>query len=143
MSEEQLAESAGTYSHFFTITLSLNKAECKLCNVNFKYDQQKSGTNSLKRHLQNKHPKAYIAKQRRMEECSSTSLQPTLIQQGFVSMEKIVELPKSRKYILGMVCSKHILPFDFLEDPIVSSCFDLPVIRAKMYITRFALLQKN
>ena len=52
-----------TYFHFFYIDSANNCSFCKMCLTKFKYNQQKTGTRSLKRHLDNKHPTVANAKE--------------------------------------------------------------------------------
>ena len=130
-SENELISSltaGSTYAHFFTI--GEGNARCKMCLLRFDYHQQKSGTNSLKRHLMNKHPKAYLAKTKSKCPAAGPS-QSTLLQSGFQRTETkaISRAPISAEQcILTLVCSRHLLPLQFFEDPVVSRGFCLPQI---------------
>ena len=101
--------------------------KCKICKVSFSYDQQKSGTNSLRRHLATKHSKALKAKD---SAGKSDESQGSLVESGFVSVTKRPKLELSPKTccILTLACSRHVLPLQFFKDLVVSNGFNLPVI---------------
>lgn len=119
-----------TYSHFYIITPIENQAQCKMCRLKFDYNQQKSGTNSLKRHLERKHPRVAIARQNAKSTASSSS-QPTLFSfscASSVSKKTKLEIPPTEKCVLGLACAKHVLPLHFFEDNVVTVAFNLPNI---------------
>ena len=44
------------YAHYYYIDSATSVASCKRFLTKFEYNQQKTGTRSLKRHQENKHP---------------------------------------------------------------------------------------
>ena len=51
------ATNSSTYQHYFYVTKGDKCANCKICLQQFEYDVKTTGTSSLNRHLQAKHPK--------------------------------------------------------------------------------------
>ena len=118
-----------TYSHFFYIDHLNTSAICNMCLSKFEYHQQKTVTRSLKRHLDNKHPKVSSAKEKTKSTLSQQH--PTLISCGFIeprAKKCRVEVSTLKKSILTLACSRHILPLQFFEDPIISKSFGLSSI---------------
>ena len=126
--EDRLLQSitgSSTYGHFFELFATAQQAKCKICSVVLMYDQRKHGTNSLKRHLQNKHPKCAVAKAKYAStmQCSSSS-QPIIT--AFDT--RSTKYSSIRKCVITLATSRHVLPLNFFEDPAVSTGFDVPVI---------------
>lgn len=71
-----------SYAHYYHIDNASSAASCKMCLTKFEYNQQKTGTRSLKRHLENKHPKVASA---RNAIATAAPAQQTLVSSGFVS----------------------------------------------------------
>lgn len=98
-----------------------------MCLSKFDYSHWKAGTRSLKRHLEDKHPKVASAGN---AIATVAPAQQTLVSSEFVSrpVKRRIEIPILKKCILTLACSHHILPLQFFEDSVVLQGFGLPCI---------------
>lgn len=124
--------STSTYAHYYYIDKVNNTAKCKMCLVNFEYNLKKTGTKSLGRHLNNKHPNVALAKEEAKESNNSGIKSSDLTTYWNKDETKKRRLePEIKKCISTLICSKHILPLNFFEDPVISRGFGLPYINSE------------
>lgn len=119
-----------TYQHFYYLDIAGCKATCKICLLKLEY-HQRSGTNSLKRHLRYKHPKAALAKDRSKAAVSSS--QPTLDQFQCSSSSVQTNISTSAmthttRCALMVACANHVIPFSFFEDRVITMSLQLPTV---------------
>ena len=124
-------KSSHGYDYLFIIDKGKDKANCKMCPATFTYNQRSSGTSSLKRHLKNKHPKVSLKRQQlssSSEAACASGTQCRLTDFPAFSKKPNIEISQTRRCILTLACSKHVLPLSFFEDSVVSKGFGLPAI---------------
>lgn len=139
--------STSNYSHFYYIYINENRAKCKMCAKFYQYDNVKTGTKSLKRHLIDKHSNVALAKEEHKSLNNESSNSKTLDNywNKDSSKKRRVE-PDIKTCIITLCCAKHVHPLNYFEDKVVTKGFGLPYIdgdQVKMEIKMTAARMKR
>ena len=136
--------SLSDYKQFYYINNINSTSICKMCLKKFAYNQQITGTSTMKRHLSGKHLNVYNMKD--SIGAVATRNQSTLfdyvmkIKQNTKPKE---EISKVTQCALTLCRARHILPLQFFEDPIICQGFKLEIISRRTVRNEIQRIARN
>jgi hypothetical protein len=114
-----------------------------MCLQEFVFNQQRTGTSTLSRHLHQKHIKVY--RKREILKITHLKDQKTLFnfQMKGGAITKKEEKSNITKCVLILCRSRHILPLQFYEDPIICDGFNINAISRKVVRSEIQNISNN
>lgn len=123
------------YSALYEFNTPAKLATCKTCKTEYSFHRGETGYSTLKRHSESKHAEEF--KKAKIVQGNTTSVS------AFYPRQE--ESPKSEgeKIAFMLCCSRHVLPLEWVEDPIVRKTFNISLCAETVRSEIFTLYERE
>ena len=102
---------------------------CNICGIEVKYENAHKHSSSLRNHLKTKHPHVIDAPQPKIAKITDYAIPKS-------SQNRLPDLSGIDRQAIAACCSKHILPYDIVEDDIFTWAYPCHVKSRKQIASR-------